>query len=112
MEQYLAVSVAALESSDELADDIRRTATAYTLRLLDQARQQERIALASIIAILIVAGLVAMLLVWRITRPLNEVLGRIDRLLGLQAGSSPLVRSTLGSSEFGRVGQALKCSNR
>lgn len=97
-----------LVSSESGADDISRTATAYTLRLLDQARQQERVALASIIAILIVAGLVAMLLVWRITRPLNEVLGRIDRLLGLQAGSSPLMRSSLGSSEFARVEQALE----
>ena len=108
IEHYLAVSVSALESSDELADGISRAAAAYTNKLLEQARQQERVALASIIAILIVAGLVVMLLVWRFTRPLDKVLGRIDRLLGLQAGSSPLVRSTLGSSEFARVEQALE----
>ncbi|MBL0168260.1 MAG: bacteriohemerythrin [Propionivibrio sp.] len=108
MEQYLAVSVSALESSDELTDGISRAAAAYTNKLLDQARRQERVALASIIAILIVAGLIAMLLVWRFTRPLNEVLGRIDRLLGLHAGSSPLERSTPGSSEFARVEQALE----
>lgn len=108
IEQYFAVSVPALESTDELADGISRAAAAYTNRLLAQARQQERVALASIIAILIVAGLVAMLLVWRFTRPLNEVLGRIDRLLGLQAGGPPPVRSTPGSSELARVQQALE----
>lgn len=108
IEQYLAVSVSALDSSDELADGISRAAAAYTNKLLEQARRQERVALASIIAILILAGLVAILLVWRFTRPLNEVLGRIDRLLGLQAGSSPLERSTLGSSELARVQQALE----
>jgi diguanylate cyclase (GGDEF)-like protein/hemerythrin-like metal-binding protein/PAS domain S-box-containing protein len=108
MEQYLAVSVSALESSDELADGISHAAAAYTNKLLDQAKRQERVALASIIAIPIVAGLVVMLLVWRFTRPLNKVLGRIDRLLGLQAGSAPLVRSTLGSSELARVEQALE----
>lgn len=69
IEQYLAVSVSALDSSDELADGISRAAAAYTNKLLEQARRQERVALASIIAILILAGLVAILLVWRFTRP-------------------------------------------
>ncbi|MBL8413214.1 MAG: diguanylate cyclase [Propionivibrio sp.] len=108
IEQYLAVSVSALESSDELADGISHAAAAYTNKLLEQARQQERVALASIIAILVLAGLVAMLLVWRFTRPLNEVLGRIDRLLGLQAGNSPLTRTAPGRSELARVQQALE----
>jgi diguanylate cyclase (GGDEF)-like protein/hemerythrin-like metal-binding protein len=108
IEQYLAASVSALQSSDELADGISRAAAAYTNKLLEQARRQEQVAMGSIVAILSLAGLVAMLLVWRFTRPLNEVLGRIDRLLGLQAGSAPLVRPTPGSSELAKVQQALE----
>jgi diguanylate cyclase (GGDEF)-like protein/hemerythrin-like metal-binding protein len=105
---YLEVSISALNSTVDLADGISRMAAVYTQNRLEHAKRQKTLSLASIATILILGGLVVVVLIWRFTRPLNEVLGRIDKLLGLQEGVSSLAPPTVGGDEFGRVRQALE----
>ncbi len=96
----------ALDASAKLADGISRAADAYARMRLDQAKRQELMSLASIAAILILAALVAILLVRRLTRPLNGILERIDKLR-VYSGGYPLTRADAGGDEFARVHHAL-----
>ncbi|MEI7613083.1 MAG: diguanylate cyclase [Betaproteobacteria bacterium] len=107
LNSYLSASVSALDSTIELADSINRAAANYTQQRLDAARWQMSVSLASIAAILTLAGLVIMLLMRRFTQPLNDILQRIDKLIGRQATSSQGAPSPLVGDDFAKVGQAL-----
>ena len=83
---YIAASVAALDMTLALAENISHTATLYAGDRLHRARWQQAVSLLSIAAILLLAILVVRLLVLRLTRPFNEILQRIDGLLRAQSG--------------------------
>lgn len=108
LDQYLAASVATLNASVELAGRLSEATAAYAMSRLEPARRQALVSLASIVAILLLAGLVVMVLVRRFTLPLNEAVGRIDRLLGGPAGISPETLPRFVGDEFGRIVQALE----
>lgn len=111
LNDYLGAAISALDSSVELADAINHAASVHIENSLNVAKQEEWFSLASIAAILILAGLIVMVLMRRFTRPLNGIRHRIDTLIGRQTGTSPTnsaYSTTVAGDDFDRVSQALE----
>ena len=105
--QYLKASIATLNSTFDLADSVSQAASIYTRERVSEAQWQQWFALMSIAGILILAALVAKLMVVRLTRPLNDILGRIDKLLRGQSSQASLDVSNLSGNELDIVQRAL-----
>lgn len=105
--KYLEASVVALDSTFDLADGVSNAASNYTQGRLREALWQQRLALASIVGILLLAALVAKLMLDRLTRPLSDILNRIDKLLRTQIGDAAIEASNLSGNELDIVGRAL-----
>ena len=107
LDDYLAMSVSTLTACVELGDAINRTAEFHTKDRLEKAQQQQLSAIVRIVAILVLAGLVALALYVRLTRPLRGILGHINTLLGNRAAMPISATSKVRGDEFGRIRQAL-----
>lgn len=75
---------------------------------LEQARMQERAALAGIALVLLLAALSFFAFVVRVARPLGAVRESADGLLKRYVGSTPDDRPATGGNELARVGFALR----
>lgn len=107
LSDYLAVSTTTLNACVDLGNAINHAAESYTRDRFEEARQQQLSAIVRIVAILILAGLAALALFVRLTRPLRGILAQISTLLGSQAALPiPAIRHVRGD-EFGRIRQAL-----
>lgn len=106
--RYMSVSAFALDSTIDLVDIIGRSVGRHTTNRLEQAKRQAFFSMASIVAILIIAGLVAILLIRRITWPLDEIMARISKLLVAYPDASSKGLPMAGGDEFGQVSQALE----
>lgn len=107
LDDYLAVSISTLSACVELGDAINRTSESYTKTRLEQAQRDQLSAIVRIVAILILAGLAALALFVRLTRPLRGILSHINTLLGSQSAMPIPAISRVRGDEFGRIRQAL-----
>ena len=105
---YLKASIEALDSTVGLADAINRRAEAYTKQMLDQARWRIGVSLGLIVVVLAMSGFVVWVMVTRFTRPLNDVIRRIDKLLREQSGAATGKPPATGRDELGKVQGALE----
>lgn len=107
LSDYLVVSVAALNSTVELADGINFRAGVYVTQQLELAKRQQRMSLVSIAAILLLGGLVVLVLSKRFTRPLNSVIAHINSLHEIHLSDSPATLPAGDGDELDQVQRAL-----
>ncbi|MEI7432305.1 MAG: diguanylate cyclase, partial [Betaproteobacteria bacterium] len=108
VENYLVTSLAALDSTIELSNAINGLAETHVRNRLEQARAQSVTSMSGIAAILLLGCFAALVMAIRFTRPLNEVLRRIDRLLRAHLEVLHPEISTANHDEFAKVQQALQ----
>ena len=108
IDQYTLASVSALDSTIDVVDIVSHIAMTYTQSRLEQAGKEVTISLVSIVVILLLAAYTVLVVAWRFSRPLREIMERIDKLLRAQSGTLLVALPALGGNEFGRVQQALE----
>ena len=110
VEDYTKASVVALEATVGLADAINRRADSYASNLLDRVRWQMAVSAGIILVVLGLCSLMTWLFTSRFTRPLNDVMRRIDTLLRAQTGGEA-VAHTGGQGELEMVEKAIEMLN-
>lgn len=106
-DDYLRMAVPGLNATVDLADAINRLSGERTRELLDDARRQSVQALLVIGVVLAFATAAILLLLRRFTRPLNDIVARLDRLRDAHAGIAAQTVRPVGGDEFAQVRAAV-----
>jgi signal transduction histidine kinase len=103
IEQYTSAAVPALDSAIEAVDSIELAARRYTQRQLEMAHQLMLTAAAAILCSLLLVGFSLNIMARRFSRPLHEIVRRIDKLGSERSATA----HTQSADEFAAVNQAL-----
>ncbi len=108
LREFAQMSLTVMDTLGELTSDINRLTGNYVRDRLEGARNQQRLALSGIVAILLLGGLAFLVFVSRIGRPLREIQQRVDSLIERQSGNASLALSVGTVDELGRINYALR----
>ena len=108
LQSHVLLSLDLTDAVGEFSRDINRLAEGYTRTRLEQAKAQQRLALFGMLGIVLLGGLILLLFVFRVARPLRTIQRRIDRLIEKQSGDASQRRPVSAENELGQMNFALQ----
>ena len=108
LHNHVLLSLDLTDAVGEFSRDINRLTDGYTRTRLEQAQAQQRLALFGMLGIVLLGGLILLLFVFRVARPLQTIQRRIDKLIEKQSGEAALRCPVGAENELGQMNFALQ----